>query len=145
MIHEPIIDVELIKSACTKGKIDAVTELSTNLYNNLRQRNSAEKRGKLHLASSGKYLPDSVLRHFAYRIVRVLADTNQPPPQELVELLKALPTQERPLSNSDRRYVKRLEAIQYLKNNPSPSHRNVPAQVCLTPRTPSRSNSTHNL
>lgn len=138
MIHEPIIDVELIKSACTKGKIDAVTELSTNLYNNLRQRNSAEKRGKLHLASSGKYLPDSVIGNFAYRMVRVLADTNQPPPQELADLLKALLNQDRPPSKSDRRYVQRLEAIQYLKINPSTSDRKVAAQVGVSPSTISR-------
>jgi hypothetical protein len=138
MVHEPIIAVELIKLACAKGVIDAVVELSTNLNSNLSQRNSAEKRGKLHLASSGKYLPDSVIGNFAYRMVRVLAETNQPPPQELAELLKALLKQDRPPSKSDRRYVQRLEAIQYLKDNPTTSDRKVAAQVGVSPSTVSR-------
>ncbi len=69
MIREPILDVELIKSACADGNIDAVAELSSILGSNLNQRILATERGAYHLASSGEYLPDSLIGNFAYRII----------------------------------------------------------------------------
>ena len=88
------------------------------------------------MASSGEYLPDSLIGNFAYRMVRVLAKTNQSPPQDLANLFQVLLRQDRPPSRSDRKYMELLEARKYLMENPTAGIRQTATQVGVSQSVP---------
>ena len=71
-------------------------------------------------------------------MVRVLTKNGQVPPQELSDLFQVLLRQDRPPSNSDRRYVQWLEAVRYLKDEPTAGVREIANKVGVSPSTVSR-------
>ena len=138
MIDDPVLDPKLIRSACANGNKAAVEELSNILVNNIHLRDTRTKSGSTHLVMRGEFLSDSLIGNFAYRMLRACNQTDLPPPKVLVDLMQLLLDQSRPPAKSERRYVQRLEAINYLKDNPKAGIREIARAVRVSPSTISR-------
>jgi len=138
MADEPVLALDLITAACRNGEIDAIVELSGILSADLRYRRLKSERGDTQLVERGEHLPDSLISNFAYRMVQACHRESQAPPEELVELLQLVLGQDRPPAKSDRRYIQRLEAIQYVRQHPDAGVRQIAAAVGVSPSTVSR-------
>lgn len=71
-------------------------------------------------------------------MLRACSKAEAPAPPELIDLYQHILRQDRPPSNSDRRYIQRLEAIQYLKEHPNAGIRELARAVQVSPSTVTR-------
>ena len=138
MSDEPVLALDLINAACRDGEAGAVTELSVVLSNDIRHRKTKSQRGDSQLVARGEHLPESLTSNFAYRMVQACHREGQALPKDLVELLQLILKQDRPPAKSDRRYIQRLEAIQFVRQNPKAGVRQIAAAVGVAPSTVSR-------
>lgn len=138
MSKDPTLNLSIIRAACSAGDLSAIKDLSTTLSSNLRHRRSRSDAGKTHLASTGKFFSDSLLRHFTYRMLRSCQSNDLSPPLELIELLQLVLSQDRPPSKSDRKYIASLEAREFLKTNPDAGIREIAREVGVAPSTVTR-------
>ena len=86
----------------------------------------------------GAFLPDSLIGNFAYRMLRACGRNGLPPPPERVELMQLLLKQDRPPQRSERRFEKRMNAINYLREHPGAGVREIAQAVGVAPSTVSR-------
>ena len=138
MAARPEFDPEVIVAACTDGDESAIEELCATLSGNLVQRETRSKQGETHLVVRGESLPDSLIGNYAYRMLRACARSHVPPPTELVDLLQLLLKQDRPPQRSERRFVKRMDTIDYVREHPGAGVREIAQAVDVAPSTVSR-------
>ena len=131
-------DPDLIRAACADGDEAAIVEFCTTLSGNLVQRETLTRQGETHLVVRGEFLPDSLIGNFAYRMLRACSRNGLPPPTELVDLMQLLLKQDRPPQRSERRFVKRMDAINYLREHPGAGVREIARAVGVAPSTVSR-------
>ena len=135
MASKPEFDPDLIRAACADGHEGAIVEFCTTLSGNLVHRETLTRQGETHLVVRGEFLPDSLIGSFAYRTLRACGQNGLPPPPELVELMQLLLKQDRPPQRSERRYVKRMDAINYLREHPGAGVREIAQAVGVAPST----------
>jgi len=138
MAAKPEFDPDLIRAACADGDEGAIVEFCTTLSGNLVQRETLTRQGETHLVVRGEFLPDSLIGNFAYRMLRACGRNGLPPPTELVDLMQLLLKQNRPPQRSERRFVKRMDAINYLREHPGAGVREIARAVGVAPSTVSR-------
>jgi hypothetical protein len=138
MPKEPILDIGLIKRACSDGEANAIVDLSQTLCTNLAQRNIQVSKGRTQVVGRGEFLSDSLINNFAYRMLKACQRTKQVPPLELVELFQISLNQDRRPAKSDRRYMQWLEAVAFMKENPEAGVREIARTVDVNPSTVSR-------
>ena len=131
-------DPNFIRAACADGDKAAIEDFSTTLSGNLVNREKRIRQGETHLVVRGEFLPDSLIGNFAYRMLRACSRNGLPPPTELVDLMQLLLKQDRPPQRSERRYVKRMDAINYLREHPGAGVREIAQAVGVAPSTVSR-------
>ena len=134
----PRFDPDLIRAACTDGDARAIEEFSTTLSGNLVQRETRTRQGETQLVVRGEALPDSLIGNYAYRMLRACARNHVPPPNELADLMQLLLKQDRPPQRSERRYVKRMDALNYVREHPGAGVREIAQAVGVAPSTVSR-------
>ena len=134
----PRFDPDLIRAACTDGDPRAIEEFSTTLSGNLVQRETRTRQGETQLVVRGQALPDRLIGNYAYRMLRAGARNHVPPPNELADLMQLLLKQDRPPQRSERRYVKRMEALNYVREHPGAGVREIAQAVGVAPSTVSR-------
>ena len=88
--------------------------------------------------TDGEALPDSLIGNYAYRMLRACARNHVPPPNELADLMQLLLKQDRPPQRSERRYVKRMDALNYVREHPGAGVREIAQAVGVAPSTVSR-------
>ena len=137
-MKQPQIDMALVKLACRDGNIDAISELSSVLLNNVNWRRAQIKTGKTQLVSRGHALPDSIINNFAYRMLKACRHQELVPPSELVELIQCQLNQDRAPSRAARRYVQRCEAIAFKADHPDAGINKIARAVDVNPSTVSR-------
>ena len=131
-------DPNFIRAACADGDKAAIEDFSTTLSGNLVNREKRIRQGETHLVVRGEFLPDSLIGNFAYRMLRACARNHVPPPNELTDLMQLLLKQDRPPQRSERRYVKRMEALNYVREHPGAGVREIAQAVGVAPSTVSR-------
>ena len=134
----PRFDPDLIQAACSDGDARAIEEFSTTLSGNLVQRETRTRQGETQLVARSEALPDSLIGNYAYRMLRACSRSRVPPPNELVELMQLLLKQDRPPQRSERRFVKRVDAIDYVRGHPGAGVREIAQAVGVAPSTVSR-------
>ena len=131
-------DPNFIRAACADGDKAAIEDFSTTLSGNLVNREKRIRQGDTHLVVRGEFLPDSLIGNFAYRMLRACSRNGLPPPTELVDLMQLLLKQDRPPQRSERRFVKRMDAINYLREHPGAGVREIARAVGVAASTVSR-------
>ena len=120
------------------GDARAIEEFSTTLSGNLVQRETRTRQGETQLVVRGEALPYSLIGNYAYRMLRACARNQVPPPNGLADLMQLLLKQDRPPQRSERRYVKRMDALNYVREHPGAGVREISQAVGVAPSTISR-------
>ena len=112
-MRSPSLDINLIRRACVEGDLAAIEELANTLRSNEARRRS---RSAPHLTR--REIEPNLVAHFLFRLIRACHGHGHVPPRELAELAQVHLGQDRPPAGSARRYVQRLEAEQYFREEP---------------------------
>jgi len=134
----PRFDPILIRRACGDGDICAIIHFSNILSTHIRHREARIRKGAVHVVSKGEFLGDSIIGNFAYRMCKACHREGIAPPVELIELLQLVLKQDRKPSRSDRRYLQRLHAMEYIEQHPTAGVREIARTVGVAPSTVTR-------
>jgi hypothetical protein len=142
---EPVIDPKLVRAACRDGDLKAIVDLSSAIRGRVIRRQMRLMRARRE-GKGAEYnsqlrpdeLNDSTVRNLTYRMLKACGDQGHVPPSELLNVLQYALSYDRPPAKSERRYVARNEAVEYLKHNPGASNREIARHVNVHPGTVGR-------